>query len=290
MSLNIGRDIRRRTAKIARFYRAYHGQLTADNEIVILNNILWDKLCASVIIRSWCMECHIFSFSYFFLWRPFWKCFRSGSASQSFLVSITDSYSICCKLAEKYKFVDLWGGYVMGLPGLQPAKLCRRWYFNSVLGIPPLRLRHSWARASHLKSWFKHRHQSWQKGVYCIYLNLQKLTTVNPIISMISLACTEIYWKAHYWIRLNTNEKIIISLIYTRQDMCIGMCWVGETHIDDSLGKLQPSGPPSNWAVGPGHPCSPCPPVTWSPPKDSQPHRPCREKFQHHVESRWLAP
>ena len=43
--------------------------------------------------------------------------------SQNFHVNITDSYSIGCKLAEKYKFVNLWEGFMMGLPWLQPTKL-----------------------------------------------------------------------------------------------------------------------------------------------------------------------
>ena len=69
-----------------------------------------DEVCGSVIIRSWGMEYPIFSFSYFFSWRPFWKCSRRGSASQIFHVNITDSYSIGYKLAEKYKFVNLREG------------------------------------------------------------------------------------------------------------------------------------------------------------------------------------
>ena len=39
-------------------------------------------------------------------------------------VNITDFYSIGRKLAEKSKFVDLWEGCMMGLPRLQPDKLC----------------------------------------------------------------------------------------------------------------------------------------------------------------------
>ena len=39
----------------------------------------------------------------------------ADSASQNFPVNITDSYSIGCKLAEKYKFVDVWEGCMMGL-------------------------------------------------------------------------------------------------------------------------------------------------------------------------------
>ena len=82
-----------------------------------------DKVCGSVIIRSWGMEYPIFSFSYFFSWRPFWKCSRRGSTSQNFPVNITDSYSIGCKLAEKYKFVNLWEGCMMGLLRLQSTRL-----------------------------------------------------------------------------------------------------------------------------------------------------------------------
>ena len=44
--------------------------------------------------------------------------------SQNFPVNITDSYSIGCKLPEKYKFVNLWKGFMMGLPRLQPTRLC----------------------------------------------------------------------------------------------------------------------------------------------------------------------
>ena len=41
-----------------------------------------------------------------------------------FSVNITDYYSIGCKLAEKYKFVNLGEGCMMGLPRLQPTRLC----------------------------------------------------------------------------------------------------------------------------------------------------------------------
>ena len=66
----------------------------------------------------------LLAFRIFFSWRPFWKCFRTGSASQIFPVNITDSYSIGCKLAEKYTFVNLREGCMMGLPRLQPTRLC----------------------------------------------------------------------------------------------------------------------------------------------------------------------
>ena len=42
---------------------------------------------------------------------------------------------------------------------------------------------------------FKHRHQVGRKRGLSHLSKLTKLTTVNPIISLISLACTEIYWK-----------------------------------------------------------------------------------------------
>ena len=71
-----------------------------------------------------CGEFTGFTFSYFFWWRPFWKCPRRGSAFQNFPVNITDSYSLGCKLAEKYKFVYLWEGCMMSLPRLQSTKLC----------------------------------------------------------------------------------------------------------------------------------------------------------------------
>ena len=81
------------------------------------------KVCVLVIMRSWGIEYPIFSFWYF-LWWPFWKCSRRGSASQNFPVNITDSYSIGWNLAGKYQFVDVREGYTMGLPRLQPTKLC----------------------------------------------------------------------------------------------------------------------------------------------------------------------
>ena len=83
-----------------------------------------DEVCGSVIISCWGMECPIFSFSYFFSWRPFSKCSRRGSTLQIFPINITDSYSIGCKLPEKYKFVNLWKRCMMGMSRLQPTRLC----------------------------------------------------------------------------------------------------------------------------------------------------------------------
>ena len=72
-------------------------------------------------VYLWKLEAEVWNipflaFRIFFCWRPFWKCPRRVSASQNFPVNITDSYSMCCKLAEKYEFVDLWEGCMMGLP------------------------------------------------------------------------------------------------------------------------------------------------------------------------------
>ena len=69
------------------------------------------------------MEYLIFNFSYFCCDGHFEKP-QERKCITKFPVIITDSYSIDCELAEKYKFVDLWKGCMMGLPRLQPAKLC----------------------------------------------------------------------------------------------------------------------------------------------------------------------
>ena len=92
------------------------------------------KVCGFVRIRSSGMEYPIFSFSYF-LWWPFWKCSRRGSASQKFSVNIIDSYFVGCKLIEKYKFVDLWEGEgcMIGMSRLQPTKLCIQRYPDIIL-------------------------------------------------------------------------------------------------------------------------------------------------------------
>ena len=69
------------------------------------------------------MEHPIFNFRIFFV-AAILKCPRRGSASQNFPVNITNSYSIGYNLAEKYKFVDLWEGCMMGRPTLQSTKIC----------------------------------------------------------------------------------------------------------------------------------------------------------------------
>ena len=65
----------------------------------------------------------MFRFLVFYSFRPIWNCSRRVSASQTFPTNITDSYSIDSKL-KKCKFVDLWEGFMMGLGGLRPTKLC----------------------------------------------------------------------------------------------------------------------------------------------------------------------
>ena len=70
------------------------------------------------------MEYPIFSFSYFFFVAAILKMLQKTECITNFPVIITDSYSIGCKLAEKYKFVNLKEGCMMGLPRLQPTRLC----------------------------------------------------------------------------------------------------------------------------------------------------------------------
>ena len=52
------------------------------------------------------------------------KMSQARECIPKFPVEITDSNSMSSKLAEKYKFVDLWEGCMAGLPRLQPSNIC----------------------------------------------------------------------------------------------------------------------------------------------------------------------
>ena len=84
----------------------------------LMKHIFRDQVSASVMIKISGMEYPIFSF--FFVA----TILKMPQERECIPVNITDFNSLGCKLAEKYKFVDLWEGCMKGLPRLQPTKLC----------------------------------------------------------------------------------------------------------------------------------------------------------------------